>query len=221
MAAEFAEGGQDDELAGAGFDRFMFEVPGVLVGDVDGVQADFHRGVDVAAWGVADHPAVRFYDFVFVDKTSVGDSVFFGDDFDGFEKALQAGALDLCGLFGGFTFGEENEAVALGQISERFRNAVENFGRGAFKFDDAVVDFGEGFAGGRLVGEFQIGFFKGFAEAAHAVAVLANIFSLRFVENVANVGARVAARLDERDEVFDELFEEDIVLPESVVSVDH
>jgi hypothetical protein len=221
VGAEFAEGGEDDELGGAGFDGFVFEVPGVLVGDVDGVQADFHGGVDVAAGRVADHPAVRFYDFVFVNEAGVSDSVLFRDDFDGFEKALQAGALNFGGLFGGLTFGEKNESVALGEIGERFGNAIENLGWSAFEFDNAVVNFGEGFAGGRLVGEFQIGFFKGFAEAADSVAVLANVLALGFVENVADVGARVAARLDEGDEVFDELFEEDIVLPERVVGVDH
>src|SRR4029077_8040655 len=52
------------------------------------------------------------------------------------------------------------------------------------------------------------------------VAVLANIFALGFVEDVANVGAREAAGLHERDEIFDEFLEEDIVLPECVVGID-
>ena len=113
VRAEFAEGREDDEFSGAGHDRFVFHVPGVLVRDVNGVEADLHSGIDVAARAVADHPALAFDDFVFVDKASVGDGVFFGDDFDSFEKALQAGALNLCGLFGGFTFGEKNQPVAL------------------------------------------------------------------------------------------------------------
>lgn len=37
VAAEFAEGRENDEFAGAGSDWFMFEMPGVLVRDVDGV----------------------------------------------------------------------------------------------------------------------------------------------------------------------------------------
>ena len=41
MAAEFAEAGEDYEFAGAGHDGFVFHVPGMLVGNVDGVEADF------------------------------------------------------------------------------------------------------------------------------------------------------------------------------------
>ena len=107
VGAEFAEGWEDDEFAGTSDDRFVFHVPGVLVRDVDGVEADFHGRIDVAARTVANHPALALDDFVFVDEASVGDGVFFGDDFDGFEKTLQAGALHFRGLFGGLAFGEE------------------------------------------------------------------------------------------------------------------
>src|SRR6266699_1710238 len=58
MAAEFAEAGEDDEFAGTGGDGFVFHVPGVLMRDVDGVEADTQGGIDVAARGIADHPAV-------------------------------------------------------------------------------------------------------------------------------------------------------------------
>ncbi len=37
VAAEFAEGWEDYQLAGAGYHGFVLELPGVLVGDVDGV----------------------------------------------------------------------------------------------------------------------------------------------------------------------------------------
>ncbi len=221
VGAEFAEGWEDDEFAGAGHDWFVFHVPGVLVGNVDGVEADFHGGVDVAARAVADHPALALDDFMFVDEARVGDGVFFGNDFDGFEKALQAGALHFCGLFGGFAFGEENQAVTFGKVGESFRDAIENLWRSAFEFDDAGVDFREGFAFGHLVGKFQVRFFEGAAEAAHSVAVLTDIFAFGFVEDVANVGAGVAAGFDQSDEIFDELFKEDVIFPEGVVGVDH
>ena len=199
----------------------MFHVPGVLVGNVDGVETDFHGGIDVAAWAVADHPALALDDFVFVDQASVGDSVFFRDDFDGFEKTLQPGALHFRGLLGGFTFGEKNQAVALSKVGESFRDAIKNLWRSALEFDDAGVDFRESFALGHLVGEFEICFFEGAAETAHAVAVLTNIFAFGFVEDVPDVSASVAARFDESNEIFDEFFEEDIVFPQSVVGVDH
>ena len=88
VRAELAEGWEDDQLAGAGHNRFVFHVPGVLVRDINGVEADFHGGIDVAARAVADHPALALYDFVFVDQAGVGDGIFFGNDFDGFEKSL-------------------------------------------------------------------------------------------------------------------------------------
>src|SRR5256885_16949960 len=110
MAAEFAEGWEDDELAGAGHYRFVFELPGVLVRDVDGVQADLHRWIDVAARAVADHPAMGLNDFVLVDERAVHFRAFLGNDFDEFKEALQAGALDLGGLLGGLAFGEENRS---------------------------------------------------------------------------------------------------------------
>ena len=89
VAAKFAEGGKDHQLTGAGYDRFVFELPGVLVRDVDGVEADFHGRVDVTARAVANHPGVGLDDFVFVDEGTVGLGIFFVDDFDEFEKALQ------------------------------------------------------------------------------------------------------------------------------------
>ncbi len=220
MAAEFAEAGEDDEFAGAGGDGLVFHVPGVLMRDVDGVESDFEGGIDVAARGIADHPAVGFDDFVFRDEAGVRDGIFFVDDFDGFEEALQAGALDFGGLLGGFALGEKNEAMAFGEIGERFRDAVENFWWRAFEVDDAIVNFGERFAFGEMLGELHVGFFERTAEAANAVAVLADIFAFGFVEDVANVSAGETAGFDESDEVLDEVLEENIVFPERVVGVD-
>jgi len=220
VATEFAESGEDDEFSAAGDDRLVFELPGVLVRDVDGVEANLHGGVDVAARAVADHPGVGFYDFVFVDEEVVGFGIFFADDFDELEKALQAGALDFCSLLGGLAFGEEDEAVALGEIGERFGDAVKNFWRSTFELDDAVVDLRECFAADHLVSEFEVSFFERAAEAADAVAVLADIFALGLVEDMADVCARVAAGFNEGDEIFDQLLEENVVFPERVVGVD-
>ena len=145
VAAEFAERGEDDEFSDAGEDGLVFELPGVLMRDVDGVEADLHGGIDVAARAVADHPGVILYDFVFVDEEIVGLGIFFADDFDELEKSLEAGALDFRGLLGGLAFCEENQAMALGEIGERFGNSVENFWRRAFEVDDAIVNLARAF----------------------------------------------------------------------------
>ena len=220
MAAQFAEAGEDHEFAGAGGGGFVLHVPGVLMRDVDGVEADTEGGIDVAARRIADHPAMSFDDFVFRDEAGVSDGVFFVDDFDGLEKALEAGALDFGGLLGGFAFGEKNEAMAFGEIGERFGNAVEDFGWCALEVDDAIVNFGKRFALGQMLGELHVGFFERTAEAADAVAVLADIFAFGLVEDVADIGAGESAGFDESDEVLDEVLEENIVFPEGVVGVD-
>jgi hypothetical protein len=88
MPAEFPKRRKDNEFARAADDRFVFEVPGVLMRNVNGVEADFHSGINVAALAVADHPTMGFYNFVFVDQAGVSDGVFFRDDLDGLEKSL-------------------------------------------------------------------------------------------------------------------------------------
>src|SRR6267143_1306223 len=114
MTAQFAESGEDHELARARQDRLMFQMPGVLVGNVDGVQTDLHRGIDVAARTVADHPAMRLYDLVLVDEAAVGLRVFLRHDFDEFEESLEPGALYFRGLFGRLALRKKNQAVPFG-----------------------------------------------------------------------------------------------------------
>src|SRR5580704_6952797 len=104
VAAKFAESWQDDQLSGSSHDRLVLELPGVLVRDIDGVEADFHGGIDVAARAVADHPPVGLDDFVFVYESAVGVGIFLRHDFDEFKEALQARSLDLRGLLGGLAF---------------------------------------------------------------------------------------------------------------------
>src|SRR5437868_6782275 len=106
VGAEFAESRQDHQLAGAGDYWLVFELPSVFVREIYDVEADLHGGVDVAAWAVADHPAVCLHDLVFADQFAVGVGTFLGNDFDEFKKTLQTGALDFSRLFRGLAFGE-------------------------------------------------------------------------------------------------------------------
>ena len=69
-------------------------------------------------------------------------------------------------------------------------------------------------------GELHVGFFERAAEAAHAVAVLADVAALGFVEDVAGVFARIAEGLEQREKFLDGLLEENIVFPERVVGID-
>jgi len=67
----------------------------VLVGNVHSIQTNLHGGIDITARAIADHPALRFYDFVFIDEAGISDGVFLGHDLDCFKKTLQARALHL------------------------------------------------------------------------------------------------------------------------------
>src|SRR6266581_1547542 len=95
MPAQFAERRDDDQLAWAAQHCLVFQHPGVRVGDVHGIQTELQRRIDVAAGAVADHPAVRFHNFVLIDERPVGDMVFLRHDLDKFEEPLQTGALHL------------------------------------------------------------------------------------------------------------------------------
>ena len=76
------------------------------------------------------------------------------------------------------------------------------------------------FAPHHLVRKFQVGFFQRTAETAHAITVLPDVFPFRLIQNVADIRARVAARLDEGDEILDELLEKHVVLPQRVIGID-
>src|SRR5216683_7159504 len=71
-----------------------------------------------------------------------------------------------------------------------------------------------------LIRKLYVGFFKRPAKAAHSIAVLPDIFAFRFIQDVANVSAGIAIRLDDADEILDQLLEKYVVFPERVVRID-
>src|SRR5690348_2009072 len=220
MCAEIAEGGEDKKFARAAFDFALFEFPCGGMRDEDGVQAGVHGGIDVTAWAIADHPTVRFDDFKLVDHALVGRRILFNDDFDRVEVGLQTGALDLCSLFGSFAFCEQDQAIALGKIRKRFGHAVHDVRRSVFEFGDDPLDFLQDFATRAVAGELCVCVFERTMEAADTVSVLADVATFGFVEDVANVFARVAEVFELINEMLDRLLEEDVVFPERVVCVD-
>src|SRR6266403_4913 len=219
MAAKIAKDRQDHELSRSWYHRFVLQGPGVLMRDVHRIQPDLHGRVDVAARAVADHPAVSFHNLVLVNQAAVRLRIFLRHDLDGFKKSLQAGTLDFCGLLRGFALGEKNEPVPLGEIGESFRHAVQYFRRGALQINDAAMNQRQRLALRHLLGELDVRLFEGAAEAAHAIAVLADILALGFVQNVANIGARVPAGFHDADEILDQLLKKYVVFPERVVRI--
>ena len=88
------------------------------------------------------------------------------------------------------------------------------------QLDHSAVNLRQNLAPGHLVGQLQVRFFQRTPEAAHAVPVLPDILAFRFVQDVPDVSARVAVRLDYSDKVFNQLLVEDVVFPECIVCVD-
>ena len=85
---------------------------------------------------------------------------------------------------------------------------------------DAVVNIFHGRAFGLVPGEFHVGFLERAAEAAHAVAVLADIAALGFVQDVAGVFAGIAEGFEQGEKFLDGLLEVNIVFPERIVGID-
>src|SRR6201993_1483142 len=219
MVTQFTEGRQDHELARSREHRLVLEVPGVHMRDIHRVQTRLHRGIDITAGAVADHPAVSFYNLMFIDEQDIGSGIFFSDNFNGFEKALQSRAFHLGSLFGRLALGKENQAMAGGKVGERLGNAIEDLRRSAFQVHNTIVNFRQYLAPRHLVSQLHVGFFKRPAEASHAVAVLADVFALGFVQDMQDCGPAITAGLDETDEILDQVLEENIVFPEGVVGV--
>ncbi len=113
-------------------DGLVFENPGVVVGDEDGVEAGGEGGVDVGAGAVADHPGGGGFEGVVAGEGAVGVGVFFGEDLDLGEEVREAGAGELVLLLGLAALGDEDEAMALGEVGEgdgRRRGGARSPGR--------------------------------------------------------------------------------------------
>ncbi len=107
----------------------------------------------------------------------------------------------------------------LGEIRQRLRHAVQNFRRCPLQVNDAAMNQRQRLAFRHLIRKLYVSFFKRPAKAAHSIAVLPDIFAFRFIQDVANVSAGIAIRLDDADEILDQLLEEYVVFPERVVRI--
>ena len=72
MRPQVGECLQDEEASVGRGDLLLFEPPGVLVGNEDGVEPGLQRRVDVGARRIADHPGARGVELALLDDRSVG-----------------------------------------------------------------------------------------------------------------------------------------------------
>ena len=163
---------------------------------------------------------MRLDDLVFVDQASIRRCVLLHHYLDRLEEALQAGPLHLRGLFGRLTLCKQDQPVPLREVREGIGHSVQDFRRRTLEFRHALMNLYNHLPLGHVIGKLHVRLLKRAAKAAHAIAVLADVAPLGLIQDVTDVRARVAVRLDERDEILDELLEEDVVLPQRVVGVD-
>ena len=222
VAGEVGEAGEFEKgLAGGGLvDDLVFEDPGEVVGDEDGMEASRQSGVDVRAGAVADHPGGGRFAGVVGAEREVGFGVFFGQDFYGVEVGFEAGAVELVFLLFGVALGDEQDAVASEEVGEGFGDVGEDFdllvGDRLGEAEDAgVLFFGEG-----AVGQLLEAGDEGLAEAVESVAVGGDGGMLDLVEMAADLFGSVDAVVEVGDERGDGPLEVDVVLPEGVVGVD-
>src|ERR1700675_3830951 len=110
--------------------------------------------------------------------------------------------------------------MSLGEIIQRFDDAIQDARRRAFKLANAKMNSPDRRAFSAMPGEFHVGVFQRTAKAAHTITVLANIAALGFVQDVPRIISRIAERLEQRQKFFNGLLEEDIILPKRIVGID-
>lgn len=109
------------------FHHFVFQHPGEVMWDEDGVQTCSQRWVDVGAGAVADHPRAGGLAAMVGREREVGIVMFFRQNLNCGEVGRKAGAFELSGLFGRVALCYQNESVAGGEILESFSDAGKKF----------------------------------------------------------------------------------------------
>lgn len=222
VVGKVGEGGQFEELLACGglMDNLVFEDPGEVVGDEDGIEAGTEGGIDVGAGAVANHPRGAGLAAMVGREGAVGFVVLFGEDFNGGEVASEAGAVEFVGLLLRIALGDEDEAMASGEICQGGGDVGEEFdllvGDGLGEVGDAVAFF----RGNGSVGKLLKAGDEGVAEAVQAVAPGEDGGVFDAVEVAADLLGRVDAVVEVGDERGDGALEVDVVLPESVIRVD-
>src|SRR5215471_1418151 len=219
MVLKLAKTGENQEFSHAALELGLLQLPGGCVRDEDGVESRRKGRIDVAARAVPHHPATGLNDAMLAHQPLVSGYFLLSHNLDGLEESLEARALGLRGLFGGLTLGEENQPVALGKVGERLGYALEDMRGCLLERPDHPVHVLYHFAPGHVPRELQIRLFEGSPEAAHSVAVLADVRPLSLVQDPADVVPGESEWLHLGDKLLDALLKEDVVLPKGIVGI--
>src|SRR5271155_2049684 len=219
MSSQIPEAGQYQQPSAAALDLRMLQLPSGVMGNKDRVHPRAQRGINIAPRTISHHPGIRLHYFELVDDALVCRRVLFTDDFDRLEMRLQSGALHLRRLLGSFALGQQNQSMMPREISQRFRHSIQDMWRRVLHHADQLVNPLHHVALGWVSGQLHVGIFERALEASHSIAMLPNIPPLRLIQNMPRIFARVTKRLHPRNEFLDGLLEENIVLPERIVSI--
>jgi hypothetical protein len=224
---EVSEGGKFKELLAVGrsIDNFMFQNPGEVMGDEDGVKAGGQGGIDVGLWGVSDHPGEGGIDGVVGDEIEVGGLILFCENFDCGEEGLETRTAELFCLLCEVALGYENKTVTAGCEGaegglDGWKELDAGGGDGVRKSDDASVMLGLKLGGGWGVGQLLKAGDEGLAKAGKAVAVGGDSGMLAGVELFADFFGGVNAMVEVGDEGGDGALEVNVVLPQCIVGVE-
>ena len=214
--------GEFEELAASGrmIDVFAFERPGEVVGNEDGVESGSEGGIDVGLGTIADHPCDAGFATVMRGEAAVGCVVLLRKDLDGAEVRGETGTAQLVGLLGGVALGDEDKAMARGEIGQSFGYLGQEFdllsGDGLGEADDAVMLFG----GDGPVCELLEAGDERVAKAVETIAASGDGGLFDAVEALADLLGRIDAVVEIGDERSDGSLEVSVVFPERIVCID-
>src|SRR5579859_171746 len=129
-------------------------------------------------------------------------------------------ALDLPCLLEHFSFGKENQAVALRKIFQRLANFGKKFNGMILNRLGNTSDLPVQFRRHGNGAEALKGIDQRMGKALQAVSVLDDAFALHVIEDFADLFGRELVMIQEGNKARDGPLEVDVVLPERVVSVD-
>src|SRR5579859_2610997 len=103
----------------------MFEMPGMGVRDIDGVEASSQRRVDIGTRRIADHPCLLWVDLQFCDDAMIRSDIFFWNNYHLPEALLDSGTFDFEFLFFEVSLCKQDKVVSSRQIVEGLFDSVK------------------------------------------------------------------------------------------------
>ena len=197
----------------------MLDFPCQVVRHVNAPAARLDRRFHVGAQGIADHHrlgravAVAGED-IFVDRAGLG-----ADDLDSVEEVAEPGLRQFALLVEQVALGDEQHAVAFGDLLDRLASMGEEFDRVLQHLLPGRDQFRDDAGGYLLVGHLDGGFDHRQGEALDPESVMAEVAPFRSQQPVVQVVAVGIVFQQSRESLLRQA-EEAFVLPERIVRIE-